>query len=338
MAGKKKVIPNSQNNQGKKRKKKKPKVQGDRHFCWVCGEHKAHEKFSGRGHATHMCRKCHALPVAERNIMVASRRAENMGFRYLNEQEIKWLRKRMNDSRPEVREAARFAHSVKFPRYERNIIKKGLTACSLEFYINGEVWDEYGDEINVRMRFFADNCGVMRRIDYNAPEGEQETTVGIGHSAALKFLKAVVHQLNAPFWSEDLSDAGSDDYDFCDPYLDILPEHRSDNYADDEIDDDNDEVNFDWALYIDDEDDTEDENVGSKNSEQVGLADDREPIWFLRILLTKDMGEKVQTFYNQMHDEPRDLFWFLMDWFEPGDENENENRYGEDEFEPDDIL
>ena len=96
------------------------------------------------------------------------------------------------------------------------------------------MWDEYGDEINVRMRFFADNCGVMRRIDYNAPEGEQETTISIGHSDTLKFLKAVVHQLNAPFWSEDLSDAGLDDYDSYDLYLDILPEHRSGYDIDDE--------------------------------------------------------------------------------------------------------
>ena len=327
MAGKKKQVnANSQSSQSKKRKKKKPKGQGDKHFCWVCGEHKAHEKFSGRGHATHMCRKCHALPVAERNIMVAARRAENMAFRYLNEQEIKWLRKRMNDSRPEVREAARLAHGVKFPRYERNIIKKGLTARSLEFYINGEVWDEYGDEISVRMRFFTDNSGVMRRVDYSAPEGEQETAINIGHSAALKFLKAVVHQLNAPFWSEDLSDADPDDYD---PYLDILPEYRPDDHTDDEAEDDSGEENFDWALYIDDEDD---ENDGGESNKQTAPAGDREPMWSLRLLLTKGMGEKVQTFYNQMHDEPQELFWSLMGWFEPDNDEFDGSELDEDEF------
>jgi hypothetical protein len=98
-------------NSAKKQKQNKPKG----HFCWVCGEHKSNEKFSGKGHATHMCKQCSKLPVAERNKMVAVRRAENMAFRYLNEQEIKWLRKKMNDPRPEVREAAREAHSVKFP-------------------------------------------------------------------------------------------------------------------------------------------------------------------------------------------------------------------------------
>jgi len=205
----------------KQRKHKKPHG----HFCYVCGERKPNEKFSGHGHAHHICRACQALPVAERNEMIAIRKIDNMAFRYLSETEIKWLRGKMSDSRPEVREAARAAHGVKFPNYERNMMKKGLTARSLEFFIHGEVWDEYGDENHVHMRFFADNNGVIRRINYTEPENERETSINIGQQAMLKFLKAVVHQLNAPFWTEDLSDA---DLDEIDPYLDILPEFRPD--------------------------------------------------------------------------------------------------------------
>jgi hypothetical protein len=227
--------------------------------------------------------------------MAAARRAKNMAFRHLNEQEIKWLRKRMNDPRPEVREAAREAHKIKFPRYERNMIKKGLSARSLEFYICGVVWDEYGDEIPVHMRFFADTSGAFRRIDYDASKNEREQVINIGQSPALKFLKAVVHQLNAPFWSEDLSDAAPGEHD---PYLDKLPDY----YADDEIEDED----------------------SSEGDEQADIADDREPIWSLRLLLTKGMGETVQTFYNQMHDEPQDLFWSLMGWFESGNEDDSD--------------
>ena len=276
------------NNPSKKRKKKNHKGQGDKHFCWVCGMHKAHEKFSGRGHATHMCKQCHALPVDERNEMVATRKAENMAGRHLNEQEIKWLRKRMNDPRPEVRDAAREAHRIKFPHYERNKAKKGLTTCSLEFYINGEVWDECGDEIPVRMRFIMpDNRGALRRINYNAPKNEQETVINIGQAPALKFLKAVVHQLNAPFWSEDLSDASAED-----------------NYSD-----------YDFSFDDEDEDNGEDDN-------QTALVEDREPIWSLELYLTNGIGENIQTFYNQMHEEPQELFWLLMEWFEPDDEDD----------------
>lgn len=37
------------------------------HYCKVCGEYKANEKFSGKGHAAHICKKCAALPADVRS-------------------------------------------------------------------------------------------------------------------------------------------------------------------------------------------------------------------------------------------------------------------------------
>jgi hypothetical protein len=37
------------------------------HYCRICGEWKANEKFSGKGHAAHICRECAALPLSRRN-------------------------------------------------------------------------------------------------------------------------------------------------------------------------------------------------------------------------------------------------------------------------------
>jgi len=31
------------------------------HFCWCCGRIRANEKFTGRGHARHLCRDCSML-------------------------------------------------------------------------------------------------------------------------------------------------------------------------------------------------------------------------------------------------------------------------------------
>lgn len=45
--------------------KKKKKHQG--HYCRICGEHKANEKFTGKGHAKHICKKCDALPQERKN-------------------------------------------------------------------------------------------------------------------------------------------------------------------------------------------------------------------------------------------------------------------------------
>lgn len=36
--------------------KKKKKQQG--HYCRICGDYKANEKFSGNGHARHICKSC----------------------------------------------------------------------------------------------------------------------------------------------------------------------------------------------------------------------------------------------------------------------------------------
>ena len=35
------------------------------HYCKVCDEYKAHEKFSGKGHAVHICKACAQLPPEE---------------------------------------------------------------------------------------------------------------------------------------------------------------------------------------------------------------------------------------------------------------------------------
>ena len=37
------------------------------HHCWVCGRTRANEKFSGKGHARHICRDCQRLPREERD-------------------------------------------------------------------------------------------------------------------------------------------------------------------------------------------------------------------------------------------------------------------------------
>jgi len=277
-------------------KKRKYKPQG--HYCKVCDTYKANEKFSGKGHAAHICMVCMKLPPAERSAQMTLNKIEGMAFRYLNESEIKWLRGKMNDQRPEVREAALEAHRIKFPHYERNLMKKGLTAHSLEFFIHGEIWDEWGDEISVHMRFFVDNSGLFQRIDYDAPERERETEIRMDGQDARKLLKAIVHELNAPFWDEDLSDAGPSD----DPYLDVLPEYRD---CDSDMIDNGFEEEAEYA------------DEGDK-------AENRQPPWSLRLKLNKG-DEREIIFYNQMHDEPQELFHLLNDCFvqdEEYDENE----------------
>ncbi|MFG6324752.1 MAG: hypothetical protein K1W41_26530 [Lachnospiraceae bacterium] len=44
--------------------KKKNRPHG--HYCKICGEYKANEKFSGKGHAAHICKACSRLSAAEK--------------------------------------------------------------------------------------------------------------------------------------------------------------------------------------------------------------------------------------------------------------------------------
>ena len=43
---------------------KKKKQTG--HFCRVCHQYKANEKFSGKGHAKHICKVCQSTPASKR--------------------------------------------------------------------------------------------------------------------------------------------------------------------------------------------------------------------------------------------------------------------------------
>ena len=46
-----------------KKKKKSRKLPG--HYCWRCGRRRANEKFSGKGHAKHICKDCASEQRAE---------------------------------------------------------------------------------------------------------------------------------------------------------------------------------------------------------------------------------------------------------------------------------
>jgi len=86
----------------------KKKRQG--HYCYVCGEHKANEKFSGRGHARHICKECDALPQEKKNELQYIARIDRIAGKYpRSKADWELLRKYANNTKyPEAREFARF--------------------------------------------------------------------------------------------------------------------------------------------------------------------------------------------------------------------------------------
>lgn len=58
----------------------KKKQQG--HYCRICGEYKANEKFSGKGHARHICKKCQSLPKDAQADMIRCNEVERAAFKF----------------------------------------------------------------------------------------------------------------------------------------------------------------------------------------------------------------------------------------------------------------
>ena len=83
------------------------------HYCKICGEYKANEKFSGKGHATHICKACASLPAEKKAELETINRIQNLPPR-LSVEQIRWLINRAKDRRPTVMEAAQEEYRMRF--------------------------------------------------------------------------------------------------------------------------------------------------------------------------------------------------------------------------------
>ena len=84
------------------------------HYCKVCGEYKASEKFSGKGYAAHICKSCASLPPEKRSEQMTINRIINLPWR-LSKGQISWLKNRMKDKRAVIRELAKEQYEMRFP-------------------------------------------------------------------------------------------------------------------------------------------------------------------------------------------------------------------------------
>ena len=83
------------------------------HYCKICGQHKANEKFSGKGHANHICRECASLPAEQKAEMETITKILNLPG-YITITQKTWLKNRTEDHRPKVRLLAKQAYEMRF--------------------------------------------------------------------------------------------------------------------------------------------------------------------------------------------------------------------------------
>ena len=172
------------------------------HCCKICGQYKANEKFSGRGHATHICKACSKLSAAEKAEAQTITRLSNLHGR-LNDGEKKWLENRVRDRRPEVAALAREVYNIHFPYAERNARKKQLLINTLVFELNNAtIYDGFGDEYPVNLRFTSNRLtNVLTMADLSASGTEQSITLEKKEMA--KLLRWAIHTLEIFMWEED---------------------------------------------------------------------------------------------------------------------------------------
>ena len=58
------------------------------HYCKVCGCYKANEKFSGKGHAAHICKSCASLSPEQQAEQTTLNRIYNLPF-FLSKADIR---------------------------------------------------------------------------------------------------------------------------------------------------------------------------------------------------------------------------------------------------------
>ena len=82
------------------------------HYCKVCGRYRANEKFTGKGHATHICKDCAKLPPEVKAEQETLNRLSNLPW-YLSKAQKDWLKNRTKDRRPEVKALAREQYDMR---------------------------------------------------------------------------------------------------------------------------------------------------------------------------------------------------------------------------------
>ena len=267
-------------------KKKSSRPHG--HYCKICGEYKANEKFSGKGHAAHICKACSKLSAAEKAEAMTINRLMNFPMGRLSESDKKWLENRVHDRRPEVAELAREVYNAHFPYAERNRQKNQLIINTLAFEIHTEVFDEYGDELPVNVRFTADrHSRVLTMTDFDRGGVEQSLTLDGKKMSTL--LRWAVHSLEIFMWPEDyglIHPRGSIPLDF-----ELFPDDWDEEEADE-----------------DDEDSLDDEDAPELEGEAS---------WRVDIEYSNHTSQEIVSYQDYLLERPEELYLALLEYFVP---------------------
>ncbi len=81
------------------------------HYCRICGASKPNEKFSGKGHAAHICKECSALPQERKNELQHINQIDRIAGKYPRSRQDWEFLEKMSKNR-KYPEAAEFAQMI----------------------------------------------------------------------------------------------------------------------------------------------------------------------------------------------------------------------------------
>ncbi len=88
------------------------------YYCKICGERKANEKFSGKGHVVHICKQCQSLPAEVQTDMRRIRDVERLLGKFpLSRQDWELLEK--YSKKYAGKESGQFTQSILDDRSQR---------------------------------------------------------------------------------------------------------------------------------------------------------------------------------------------------------------------------
>lgn len=267
--------------------KKKKRPQG--HYCKICGEYKANEKFSGKGHAVHICKSCSRLSAAEKAEAQTMNRLMGLPLRHLNQGDKKWLENRIHDSRPEVAGLAREIYRECFPYAERNAMKKQLVINELDFEIHTEVYQEYGDWEAVNQEFHI--VRKERKITFqDLDRGGSEQEAALDGGSMAKLLRWIVHTLEIFMWPQDYGYVSPDG----DPFMELNLEMGENDLADEE------DFMEDTGLFW-----------------KPGEERERRSDWCVRVKYSNGIEQEIPCYDGELTDKPEELYFCILEYFEP---------------------
>ena len=77
------------------------------HYCRVCECYRSNEKFSGKGHKNHICKKCSKLSIEVRNEKSILNKIHSFSFYGASKKNRKIIESYLNNKSEKVRELAR---------------------------------------------------------------------------------------------------------------------------------------------------------------------------------------------------------------------------------------